>query len=106
MAASGLMADGRSTTLSDSPRRVRSGAARGLFLPGFTRGVFNVARSLLIPFKRCIRLRLGTAFCTLALPFLDDTEGLPCVLSRALRLSLFGADPVGVLSLRSRLRAQ
>jgi hypothetical protein len=102
VATSGLIADGRrSTTLSDSPRRVRCGAAQELFLPGFTRGVFGVARSLLILFKRCIRVRLGTAFSILARPFLDDTEGLPSVLSRALRLSLFGADPVGVLSLRS-----
>jgi hypothetical protein len=101
VAPSGLIADGRrSTTLNDSPGPVRCGA-QGLFLPGFTRGVFGVARSLLIPFKRCIRLRLGTAFSILARPFLDDTEGLPSGLRRALRLSLFGADPVGVLALRS-----
>jgi hypothetical protein len=76
-------------------------AAQGLFLPGFTRGVFGVAHSLLMLFKRRIRLGLGTAFSILASPFLDDTESLPRLLSRALRLSLFGADPVGLLSLRS-----
>ena len=73
---------------------------QGLFLPGFTSGVFSVARGLLIPFKGCIRLRLSTAFGILARPFLNDTERLSGVLSRALRLSLFGANPIRVLSLR------
>ena len=86
--------------LADSPTRVRYVAGQWLFLPGFTRGVFGVARSLLILFKGCIGLRLGTAFGILARPFLDDTERLPGVLSRASRLSLFGANPVGVLALR------
>ena len=79
---------------------VRSVAREGLFLPNFTRGVFGVARSLLILFKDGIGLCFGNAFGLLARLFVDDGECLPSVLSRALRLSVFGPHPVGVLSSR------
>ena len=77
-----------------------STARAGLFLPKFTCGVFGVARSLLILFKDGIGLCFGNAFDLLARPFINDGESLPSVLSRALRLSVFGAHPVGVLSSR------
>ena len=67
-----------------------------LFLPRLARGVFGVARGLLILFERCIGLHLGNALGVLPRLFFRDSVCLPGFLSRALCVSQFGGDPVRV----------
>src|SRR5438105_3838766 len=71
-----------------------------LFLPRLARGVFRVARGLLILFELCIGLRSSSTLGFLARLLLRDGARFAGFLSRALRLYLFGGGPVRVLALR------
>ena len=82
-------------TSAQTPQvKSRSSVPPCLFLARFARGVFGVARGLLIPFKRCIGLHLGNALGVLARLFFRDSACLPSFLSRAFCVSPFGRDPV------------